>query len=674
MLLTTSWQRVAEATTRVESTNVYANTRFYVKYGGRDVTNNRHTIYWEFRAIATPDKSWATYYYNYTKTYSIYDGNTARASGSYKEGTVNTTEKVIASGSWTQEHNANGTWGSNITFNGHVFGESYSQTVYLSLPDIPRQANLLTAQDFNDEGNPVITYENKAGSAVDSLQACISLTGSVDDIEYRDVPKTGTLSYTFELTEEERKLLRKATTSNSRKLFFYLKTVIGSNTFFSRLEQTFTIINADPIFNDFQFNDINEKTVTLTGSDQDIILGYSQVQVTIPVANKAIAQKEATMVNYRFNNTDIPYSDTEDVLIPSTVVNSGEITVYAIDSRQNSTPKIKSAVNVKQYVPLEKGNITAKRENGVSVNTNLSFRGKIDLKDFGAIVNSIKKVVYRYSIAGRNEWSSEYSLEINVDEDGNFSFNGLIAGDIENVGFLIDNAYDIQVYVEDELSKVTFSTVLSSGTPHIAYAKNGVSIMGKYDESVGGLLQVGGQRIDNIAGGGGDTLPVGAIVEYDGTTIPDGYEKVNDNSVLGLTIKGKTYSLGSWDAIDITKDCAELLKNNDGIFFEDGKIKISSNATFKFIDIRLYMKWLIAWYSNLDVGNRGVYLYKNGTRIFQEFITCFHKEQTWFGDSFSWLLEVKPGDYITIAIVRGGTSTATETQIDNGNIKVSAIY
>ena len=552
MLLTTSWQRVAEATTRVESTNVYANTRFYVKYGGRDVTNNRHTIYWEFRAIATPDKSWATYYYNYTKTYSIYDGSTARASGSYKEGTVNTTEKVIASGSWTQEHNANGTWGSNITFNGHVFGESYSQTVYLSLPDIPRQANLLTAQDFNDEGNPVITYENKAGSAVDSLQACISLTGSVDDIEYRDVPKTGTLSYTFELTEEERKLLRQETPSNSRKLFFYLKTVIGSNTFFSRSEQTFTIVNANPIFNDFQFNDINEKTVTLTGSDQDIILGYSQVQVTIPVANKAIAQKEATMVNYRFNNIDLPYSNTEDVTFEESVVNSGEITVYAIDSRQNSTPKIKSAVNVKQYAPLEKGNITAKRENGVSVNTNLSFRGKIDLKDFGAIVNSIKKVVYRYSIAGKNEWSSEYSLEINVDEEGNFSFNGLIAGDVENVGFLIDNAYDIQVYVEDELSNVTFSTVLSSGTPHIAYAKNGVSIMGKYDESVGGLLQVGGQRIDNIAGGG-DSLPVGTIVEYDGNIVPDGYEEVVDSgsNENGEWIKYSNGKMICWGAIDL---------------------------------------------------------------------------------------------------------------------------
>ena len=29
----------------------------------------------------------------------------------------------------------------------------------------------------------------------------------------------------------------------------------------------------------------------------------------------------------------------------------------------------------------------------------------------------------------------------------------------------------------------------------------------------------------------GDTLPIGAIVDYDGTTIPDGYEEVNETAV-----------------------------------------------------------------------------------------------------------------------------------------------
>lgn len=40
--------------------------------------------------------------------------------------------------------------------------------------------------------------------------------------------------------------------------------------------------------------------------------------------------------------------------------------------------------------------------------------------------------------------------------------------------------------------------------------------------------------IDTSANGEtyGDTLPIGAMVEYNGTTVPQGYEKVNDNSLL----------------------------------------------------------------------------------------------------------------------------------------------
>lgn len=40
--------------------------------------------------------------------------------------------------------------------------------------------------------------------------------------------------------------------------------------------------------------------------------------------------------------------------------------------------------------------------------------------------------------------------------------------------------------------------------------------------------------IDTSANGEtyGDTLPIGAMVEYNGTTVPQGYEKVSDNNIL----------------------------------------------------------------------------------------------------------------------------------------------
>ena len=41
------------------------------------------------------------------------------------------------------------------------------------------------------------------------------------------------------------------------------------------------------------------------------------------------------------------------------------------------------------------------------------------------------------------------------------------------------------------------------------------------------------EAIRNVIGDtkGGDTLPIGAIVDYDGTTVPDGYEEVDETAV-----------------------------------------------------------------------------------------------------------------------------------------------
>lgn len=457
-------------------------------------------------ASFTADQNWwetshqstlAIYWYdNYTGTEKqVGYLNFAGLSGKYDSKSTSATFTVTHKSDGKLSGYAKAVFTKGNTTTGYACNSGSVATSTSELYNIPRQANIKTAPDFNDEENPTITYENSAGSAVTSLQACISLTGSNDDIEYRDINKTGTLSYTFKLTDEERKLLRTNTPSNSRKLFFYVRTIIGGNTYYSKLEKTFTIINADPDFNDFEFEDINETTVALTGSNQDVVLGYSNVKVTIPVANKAVALKEATMVSYRFNNISANYSDTEDVSITSEKVTSGEFTVYAIDSRSNSKPKTKSAVNVINYTPLTKGNISATRKNGVSESVVLNFSGIINLVNFGAVENSIKTAKYRYTIAGKENWSTYADLQLTIDENGNFSFNDLISGDIKNVGFDINNSYNIEVVIEDELSNITYSTTLGSGIPHIAYAKNGVGIMGKYDESVGGLLQVGGKSI-----------------------------------------------------------------------------------------------------------------------------------------------------------------------------------
>lgn len=268
---------------------------------------------------------------------------------------------------------------------------------------------------------------------------------------------------------------------------------------------TCSVTNANPIFENFEFADTNNKTLALTNNSQTIIPRYSIVNIKITTDNKAIAQKYATMTKYRVStgtgSVDLAYSTTE-TKNAHFIAQGGIFNVYAIDSRNNSTLVTKNAENIIYYDDLIKNSIAVTRQNGVSEFVNLKIEGIIDLVQFGVsevgstpIINQIKEAKYRYKATDSNTWSQYQNITLTVDNDGKFSYNQLIQGDLPNYGFDISNSYNFEVYVEDELSNVTFTANLNSGIPNIALHKNGVGIMGKYDETEGGLLQVAGKDI-----------------------------------------------------------------------------------------------------------------------------------------------------------------------------------
>ena len=360
--------------------------------------------------------------------------------------------------------------------------------------NITRQAYVTGATDFNDEGNPRITFTNPAGFRIN---ARLEFAGTV--IRRDNIANTG--SYTFDLTSAERDLLRsKCPNSNTLTVREVIATCLSGTTesFWSWQDKTMSIVNANPTFNNFEFEDVNPTTLALTGNNQNIIQGYSSVKATIPVNYIATANKSATMSKYSFTcsdvQRDITYSADSSTNNTIENVKSGVFNVYAIDSRNNSTLVTKNANQTISYNPLVKGNISIARQNGVAEETNLTISGTIDLKDFGQVVNSIQEAKYRYKITNSSAWSNYKNITVSVDNDGNISFNDLIQGDTAD-GFDIGNSYNIEVLISDELSSVTFTANLGSGIPNIALHKNGVGIMGKYDTSVGGLLQIAGKSI-----------------------------------------------------------------------------------------------------------------------------------------------------------------------------------
>lgn len=308
-------------------------------------------------------------------------------------------------------HNIDGTKSCTISAGGYIPGLAFQHTMSqtVELDAISREATITTAPDFNDEENPTITYNNKAGASAETLQACISLDGSKDDIAYRDIGKTDS-SYTFNLTDAERKVLRTATTSNSRTVIFYVKTVLSGQTYYSSIAKTYTIVNGNPIITPAVI-DSNATTIALTGNNQSFVRYFSDAQYTIG----ARAIKEATLSSQKVVCGGKSATTASGTL---NAIESGDFVFTATDSRGNTTTQtlskpivnyIKLTCNCEPSIPTASGDMTLTIKGnyfngdfGAQSNTlTLYYRMKVNNGEYGewqTATASLSSNIYRYSI------------------------------------------------------------------------------------------------------------------------------------------------------------------------------------------------------------------------------------------------------------------------------------
>lgn len=351
-----------------------------------------------------------------------------------------------ATGTITVNHNADGSAG-NVGFqlNGCVYyNKSNSYTGSISLTKIPRQANLTSAPDFNDEANPTIGYSNPAGNSVSSLDACISLTGSRDDIGYRAVSKTGS-SYTFNLTEAERNVLRGACpNSNSLSVKFFLRTVISGNTYYSILTKTMTIVNGNPTFSDsnITYKDSNSTTVAVTGNNQKLVQNLSNLLATI---TSATAKKSASISKYEATINGVTKMITSAGNIDFGVINSANnltLSVKVTDSRGNTATASKTVTFLAWVLPT--AIISLKRKNNYEDQSYLTVNATY------SSVDSKNSVTIKYQYKKTTESSYTALKTINN-------------GSQENITLSKDYAWDFKIVITDKFGTTTYNTILAKG-------------------------------------------------------------------------------------------------------------------------------------------------------------------------------------------------------------------
>ena len=379
-----------------------------------------------------------------------------------------------------------------------------------TLTKINRYAKITSANNFTDEENPKVYFNNPANYWLTfKLEA-----GGNDHLIVRENVQNPGSPYTFILTDEERQTLRELSkNSNTLTVRYTIGTSINSSIAnWDYADRTMTIINANPIFSNFTYEDVDTKTLSLTGNSQTLIKGYSDVKATISVANKATPQKEALMSRYKLQmgekQVEVNYSDSADVSLTLQDPLASTISLYAIDSRGNSTLKQISPTTWINYTTLHENGLTMSAERsdgGVSQEVTMTIDGKFWNGNFGQVDNHIKSATYRFRRTNFPTWTDGETELVITELGGQYTFEGLIKGDLDALGFSMDYNFEIEVTIQDELSTATYTFVLQSATPQMAIHRNGVSFGTPYNTTSGGNIQIKGVNIFDAI------FPVGSI-------------------------------------------------------------------------------------------------------------------------------------------------------------------
>ena len=446
------------ATSGRVNTNTLYDSYFWVKWEqkSQDITANKTTIAWYCGVTCGH-----SFYSNAIKmsavsinSVQVYAGGTY---SNYAKG-----EHTIASGTLVIPHGTDGSKTFEIAaFTGWLYSNynySAAESTH-TLTKIPRAASITSAPDFKDTDNPKIAYSNPAGDAVAALEACISLTGAEDDIKYRSISKTGS-SYTFNLTDEERAILRNNTPGTSRAVRFFVRTKIGDSVRHSYLEKTFTVTD----------NDATRPAVSLTVAlnndvlrDQETFAGlYIQQKSRVDVEVGGEGKYGATISNRYASVGGSTYQS--DKFTSFALWQTGEVTItgYAVDSR-GFTGTAETKVNVIPYskplvVPL--GN-----ENAI-----LCYRSDGNGKRTGSSTSVwIKAKRYYYDVNGKNTCALQWRRKpaSNIWDDATHTWTDLIPNTsttdeynalLSGVVFEKKQAYTVQIRAIDDIGDFDIKT------------------------------------------------------------------------------------------------------------------------------------------------------------------------------------------------------------------------
>ena len=242
--------------------------------------------------------------------------------------------------------------------------------------------------------------------------------------------------------------------------------VVSNGTTYELTQRSFTCTipsgQYTPLFNtnNISYAVTDSLSNNITGSNQKVIKGISNIQITCTAASP---QGGSSMKSYNATSGSKTASTTNlsSIVMNLADVDSSSVTVQAVDTRNRTTNVTKAFA---QYVEYSKVNISTSnitRYDGIGQNLIFNITGSFYKWSGLAINNSIQSIQYQYKLKGQPD--SSYSSPINITgvtyNDNVFTVNSVSSDN----HFDTDKEYTLKISITDRLTTVSYTLDIPTG-------------------------------------------------------------------------------------------------------------------------------------------------------------------------------------------------------------------
>ena len=422
---------------------------------------------------------------------------------------------------------------------------TYTQSTYdinYITSDVPSEIS--NGQSLN------ITAINPSGASCQ-----IRLETIINGVTTSRIKKSG-LNATF--TVDEINSLLQYCTNNSKFIVRFVADTLdneGAIKYNLWKDTEYKIINSDPEFSNFTFEDSNQDVVNITGNNQILIKNKSILKVNITSKNKMVAKNYATPTRYDIScanrSSSLSYSESDISSELGTIANIGVVNciVKAVDSRNFHTDISKQIQVIDYFTPTMIYSVA--RVNNFENNTLIKLNGSFAKVIVGnEAKNTILSVKLRYKIADdTSEYSEWQNITFTIDTD-----NATYTCTDKTLVLDNTNTYFVQLQVQDKFESYIETVKVSEGIPIMFISSNKKNVgIGKLNEKEEYSLDVKGTYYKNGVDIFDLIYPIGrGFIDFTDTDFTNYLGFTWERTLVGMTAVGIDVNDGDFNVIGKT--------------------------------------------------------------------------------------------------------------------------